>query len=85
MKIPFKKKDEVFPGGSVLKSPRGNTEEMGSIPGSEGFPCAALSLCSKSQEPQHWAHMMQLPKPMCPRAHAPQQEKPLQWEPPHCN
>ena len=35
MKIPFKK-DEGSPGGSVLKSPPANAEEMGSIPSSEG-------------------------------------------------
>ena len=27
----------------------------------------------------YWAHMLQLLKPVCPRAHAPQ-EKPPQWE-----
>ena len=27
-----------------------------------------------------WAHVLQLLKPMCSRAHAPQQEKPPQWE-----
>jgi len=37
MKIPFKKKDEGFPGGSVLKNLPANAEEMGSIPGSEGY------------------------------------------------
>ena len=28
----------------------------------------------------YWAHVPQLLKLMCPRAHAPQQEKPPQWE-----
>ena len=28
----------------------------------------------------YWAHMPELLKPMCPRAHVLQQEEPLQWE-----
>ena len=28
----------------------------------------------------YWAQELQLPKPTCPKAHAPQQEKPPQWE-----
>ena len=28
----------------------------------------------------YWAHMLQLLKPVCPKAHALQQEKPPQWE-----
>ena len=29
---------------------------------------------------KYWAHVLQLLKPMCPRACAPQQEKPPKWE-----
>ena len=40
--------------------------------------CWACALASGSHS--YWAHMPQLLKPACPRACAPQQEKPLQWE-----
>ena len=36
----------------------------------------ALELASHN----YWAHMLQLLKPTCPRARAPQQEEPPQWE-----
>ena len=38
------------------------------------------SLCPRAWEPEHGAHMLQLLKPMCPKAFALQQEKPLQRE-----
>ena len=71
-----------FPGGSVDNNPPAKPGDMGSIPGpgrslmpwnNLAHASQLLSLCSRAQGPQ-------LLKPMHPRACAPQQEKPLQWE-----
>ena len=59
-----------FPRGPVVKNPptKGRTHEFD--PWSRKIPCAErqLSLGATTTEPMH------------SRAHAPQQEKPLQWE-----
>ena len=49
-------------------------------------PCAPqlLGLCSRAGSPNYWAHVLQLLTSACPKACAPQQEKPLQWVT-HCN
>ena len=39
--------------------------------------------CHRTTRPMghnYWAHMLKLLKPVCLKVHAPQQEKPLQWE-----
>ena len=78
----YKRSSRSFPGGSVVKNHPASSGDTGSIPdpGRSHMPqsnetCAPqlLSLCSGAQEPQ-------LPKPEHPKAHAPQQEKPLQGE-----
>ena len=71
-----------FAGGSVVKNPPANVEDMGSIPDQGRSPtpwsswaCVPqlLSLCSRAWESP-------LLKPESPRAHALQQEKPPQRE-----
>ena len=66
-----------FPGGAVIKNLPANEEDTGSIPGQgrSHMPWSnwarapqLLSLCSTTTEAR------------APRAHAPQQEKPPQWE-----
>ena len=56
-----------FPGGQVVKNPPAKAGDMGSIPDQE-YPT-----CCRATKPMH--HNYWSP---CPRAHAPQQEKPLQ-------
>ena len=57
-----------FPGGPVVKNPPANSGDTGSIPG-QG---------TRSHMPMYnEARATQLLKPVYPRAHAPQQEKPL--------
>ena len=55
---------EDFPGGSVVRTP----------PVNAGDPCLGRSHVPWGK----YAHMLLPPKRMCPRAHAPQQEKPPQ-------
>ena len=66
----------------VIKNMPASLGDTGSIPGLGKFHMPwskqthapqLLSLCSR-------AHALQLLKPMGPRVHAPQQEKPTQWE-----
>ena len=57
-----------FPGGAVVKNPPANAGDTGSSPGLIPHAAEQLSLCTTTTE-------------ACkPRAHAPQQEKPPQWE-----
>ena len=84
-----------FPGGSVVRNPPANAGDMSAIPGpgrpylpwsSKAHVPQLLILCAGAWEPQ-------LLKPVHPRACAPQQERPGQWEahwilrvaPAHCN
>ena len=57
-----------FPGGAVDKKLPANAGDTGLIPGLGGF----------HRLQSNYAHVPQLPR--CPRARAPQQEKPPQWE-----
>ena len=67
-KVSFESEGKDFPGGPVVKNPLANAGDTGSIPGPWKIPHAMeqLSPCVPTTEP------------MCPRAHALQQEKPLQ-------
>ena len=58
-----------FPGSPVANNMPANTGDTDFIPGPGSFhkPC------------NYWAHVLQLLKPACSKAHAPQPEKP-QWE-----
>ena len=73
-----------FPGGAVVKNPPAKAGDTGSSPSLRKIPHAAeqLSPCTTTTEA------------LVPRACAPQQEKPPQWEaraplrrvaPAHCN
>ena len=66
----LKKWRQDFPGGPVVKNPPDNARNMGLIPG----PGRSHMLQGNK------AHVPQPLKLMSPRARAPQQEKPLQWE-----
>jgi len=78
-----------FHGGSVVKNLPANAGDTGSVPGVEDPTCCAAA---KPMRPNYWAcalepgscsywtHVPQLLKSTDPRAHAPQQEKPPQWE-----
>ena len=78
-----------FPGGTVVKNPPANAGDTGSspVPGRSHMPrsnwaCAPqlLSLRSRALEPQLLSLCATTTEAHAPRAHAPQQEKPLQWE-----
>ena len=71
-----------FPGGSVVKNPSAIAGDVDLIPGpgrshmvwnNKAYAPQLLSLCSRAWE-------LQLQKPGCPRACAPQQEKSPLWE-----
>ena len=59
-----------FPGGPVVKNLPAKAGDVGSIPVLEIFHMARGG----------WAYGPQLLKPACPRACAPQEEKPPRWE-----
>ena len=70
-----------FPGGAVVKNPPANAGDMGSSPG------PGRSHMPQSKKPMrhnYWACPLEPTSHnywVCaPRARAPQQEKPLQWE-----
>ena len=54
-----------FPGGAVVKNPPANAGDMGSIPGPGGSHMPPFATTTEAR---------------APRARAPQQEKPPQWE-----
>ena len=56
-----------FPGGAVIKGPPANAGDRGSSPGPGSYHMPRSD----------WARVPQLLSP-CSRAHAPQQERPLQ-------
>ena len=66
----IKKIAQDFPGGSVVKNLPANAGDTGSSPGPgrSHMPVEQLSLCATTTEAR------------VPRARAPQQEKPPQWE-----
>ena len=76
-----------FPGGTVVKNPPANAGDMGSSPatGRSHMPRnnwahepQLLSLCSRAREPQLLSLRAITTEAHVPRAHALQQEKPLQ-------
>ena len=78
-----------FHGGSVVKNLPANAGDTGSVLGVEDSTrCAAAKPMRRNYwacalEPgscSYWTHVPQLLKSTYPRAHAPQQEKPPQWE-----
>ena len=75
-----------FSGGSVVKNLPANAEDMGSILGQEDPTCCrATKPMATTTEPvvysgKYRAHVPQLRKPLHPREHALQEEKPLDWE-----
>ena len=80
-------KCEGFPGGSVVKKPLANAGERSHFLIQED-PHASeqLSPCATTIEPVLWSPGASPTEPACcnnqssHRVHAPQQEKPLQWE-----
>ena len=78
-----------FPGGTVVKNPPANAGDTGSIPGprrshmlwsNKARVPQLLSLCSRACEPQLLSLHATSAEACAHRAHALQQEKPLQWE-----
>ena len=78
-----------FPGGAVVKNPPANAGDRGSSPGpershmpqsNEARAPQLLSLCSRAREPQLLSPWATTTEARMPRARAPQQEKPPQWE-----
>ena len=78
-----------FPGGAVVKNPPANAGDTGSIPGlgrsrmsrsNNAREPQLLSLHSRAREPQLLSLRATTSEAHAPRAHAPQQEKPPQWE-----
>ena len=79
---------------SVVENLPANAGDMGSIPAQEDSTCHGATkpvchnYCTCALEPgncSYWAHMPQLLKPTCPRAHAPQQKKHHNEKPMHCS
>ena len=64
-----------FPGGAVVKNHPANAGDMGSSPGPGKIPHAVEQL---SRVPQLLSLRATTTEARVPRAHAPQQEKPLQ-------
>ena len=99
----FKKIFRDFPGGAVVKNPPANAGDTGSSPGPGRFHMPRsnwarepqlLSLRSRAHAPQLLSPRATTTEAHAPRARAPQQEKPPQWEarapqqriaPAHCN
>ena len=70
-----------FLGGSVVKNPSANAGDMSSVPdpGRSREP-QLLSLCSRAAELQLLNPCAAGAEGLAPRARAPPQEKPPQWE-----
>ena len=82
-----KKNTQGFPGSAVVKNPPANEGDTGSSPGpgrshmlqsNEARVPQLLSLHSRAREPQLLSPCATTTEARAPRAHAPQQEKPLQ-------
>ena len=78
-----------FPGGAVAKNPPANAGNTGSSPGpgrshmpwsNQARAPQLLSLCSSALEPQLLSPRATTTETCVPRARAPQQGKPPQWE-----
>ena len=86
--LPLDSRTWGFPGGPVVKNLPANAGDR-LDPWSWRIPHAAEQLrpfvtttetTLGPRSRSYWAHVLQLLKPMCPRACAPQQGKPQQWE-----
>ena len=66
-----------FPGGAVVKNPPANVGDMGSIP---GLGRSHVTRSNKAHAPQLLSPHATTTEAHTPRARAPQQEKPPQWE-----
>ena len=75
--IYLKHKYRDFLGGSVSKNPPANAGDTGSIPGPERFH---MLRSNQAHEPQLPGPRAAITEAHLPRAHARQQEKPLQWD-----
>ena len=84
-----KKPNRDFPGGTVVKNPPANAGDMGSSPGlgrshmlrgNKACTPQLLSLHSRAHEPQLLSLHATITEARVPRARAPQQDKPPQWE-----
>ena len=78
-----------FPGGAVVKNPPANAGDMGSSPGlgryhmlrsNQAHAPQLLSLRSRAHKLLLLSLCATTTEASAPRAHAPQQEKPPQWE-----
>ena len=69
-----------FPGGSVVGNPADKAGDTGLVPGLGGSHVTQSNQAHAPQLLSSRAWELWLLKAMCLRAHAPQQEKPLQWE-----
>ena len=78
-----------FPGGAVVKNPPASVGDTGSSPGlgrshmlrsNKAHAPQVLSLCSRACDPQLLSPRATTTEAHAPRACAPQQEKPPQWE-----
>ena len=76
-----------FPGGTVVKNPPGSAGDTGSSPGPGGSHMPRsnwarepqlLGLCSRACEPQLLSLSATTTEARAPRAHVPQQGRPLQ-------
>ena len=85
----FKNKLLDFTSGAVVKNPPANSGDTGSSPGlgrphmlwsNQAWAPQLLSLCSTAHEPQLLSPCSTTTEARAPTAHAPQQEKPPQWE-----
>ena len=68
---------EDFPDGAVVKNPPANAEDTGSSP---GLGRSHMPRSSQAYEPQLLSPRATTTEARTPRACAPQQEKPPQWE-----
>ena len=80
---------EGFAGGAVVKNPPANARDTGSSPGpgrshmprsNKAHAPQLLRLRSRAHEPQLLSPRTTTTEAHVPRARAPQEEKPLQWE-----
>ena len=85
----LKKYASGFPGGAVVENPPASAGDTGSSPGpgrshmlltNWARKPQLLSLRSRAREPQLLSLCAATAEAHVPRAHAPQQEKPPQWE-----
>ena len=78
-----------FPGGAVVKNLPASAGDMGLSPGpgrshmlrsNKAHAPQLLSLRSRACKHNYWSLCATTTEARTPRTHAPQQEKPLQWE-----